>query len=115
MNDIKINKDLLQQILGFKIDYIIETNPNYISIHSEMGGESFNRHLLTFKAKEYLYSQEYEAFSGPMIDDNDEKIYICELYRMYGTKETYIIDEVFEAEDELQAVLKACEWIKYDI
>lgn len=73
-----------------------------------------NIYELTFKLKEYLYNNGYESFSGPSIDDEGNKIYSCDLYRAFGTSETYIIKDEFVAETELEAVIKASEWIKSD-
>lgn len=107
-----ISKELLSDVLSFSATPIKILGLRLFVYDDGKGKpyDNINIYELIHKCKEWLYDNGYECYSGPCIDDDDNKIYCADLYRMYGTKETYIVDEEFEADNELDAVIKACEF-----
>ena len=122
----QISNELLSVVIGtlvtkIRYDIIVYEDRLYYDTDNEGVKRKFSPSIpyisiyeLTFKLKEYLYNNGYESFSGPAMNDVGKKFYSCDLYRAFGTSETYVIKDKFEAETELEAVIKACEWIKSD-
>ena len=104
-------KELLEEVLGYNIDYIASSGETYIGFHTELGGEQINIYELSFKCKEYALKRGY-------ILDSQSRSYckgkgICFIYLDDWTSEfpEYCL-ESFSADSEIEAIFEASEWIK---
>jgi NADH:ubiquinone oxidoreductase subunit B-like Fe-S oxidoreductase len=109
-----ISKELLSEVLNIENSRISKTVESYqqindttMAIHYYMkdGAELINIYELQYKIKEWLISKQCCVLSGNGFKKNIG--YVC-------TLDTFIpmdIDEVFEADTEFEAVVKAADYI----
>ena len=110
-----ISKELLSEILGYKVDSILSENtslnPNGENIVFKRNGrvKSIDIYKLAFKAKEWAIDLGYEIFSNTsgtvaiVYGDNDG---IWDWNTDKDFKEIYIKN------NETEAIFKACEWVR---
>ena len=103
---IEISKELLSEVLGYKVDYIAGVGETYVGFHTEMGGTNINIYELAHKCKEWANKQGYKKVYSGIYESTDQgSMYICIL----DSNDTNCKD--FWADTEVEAIFKACEWI----
>ena len=113
-----INKELLSEILGYKVDSILSENtslnPNGENIVFKKNGrvKSINIYKLAFKAKKWAIDLGYEMFSNAsgkaaIIYGDDGGKCDCNIGKYYK--------EINIKNNETEAIFKACEWIREQI
>lgn len=109
MKDLKISKELLSEVLGYEVDVFLGITENEIDYtccrDKNIGYEdiSINIYKFAFKCKEWALKKEYviSSHSKYKLDG-----YNCIIYCNNGE-----IDEDFTSDTEIEAIIKACEWI----
>lgn len=109
MKDLKISKELMKAVLQKETetlskDFNFTINEDYIEF-SDDGEIQFEYciYKFAFKCKEWALSEDYEisSYSKYKLDG-----YNCYMYCSNGE-----IDEDFTSDTEVEAIIKACEWI----
>ncbi|MGJ0302490.1 hypothetical protein NG774_04085 [Aliarcobacter cryaerophilus] len=116
MKDLKISKELLGSVMEFKkqnvyskdLDFI-RLNENNIQFafkteHNIQNVFSINIYEFAFKGKEWLIKNN---FSYTVYYDDYFKNFRCTILSIIG----YEKRETFTANTEIEAIIKACEWI----
>lgn len=105
-----MNKELLQEILGYKIDYIASTGETYIGFHTELGGDQLGKFELAFLCKEYALRKGYTLISQSRGYCRGKGI--CFVYRDDWTSEfpEHCL-ESFSGDSEIEAIFRATEWV----
>ena len=105
MKDLKISKELLGEVMKDKGTFeTININKNELSTFGVLGHHIFSINIYEFgnKCKEWVNKQGYWANSG-----YDNKYY-CMLRDMPD-------NQWFYADTEVEAIIKACEWILSEV
>ena len=97
-----MNKELLEEVLGYNIDYIASSGETYIGFHTELGGEQINIYELSFKCKQYALKRGYildfkvaitKKFMFHLKDTNNENFPVGTMVEFDGdSEESYFID-----------------------
>lgn len=99
---IEISKELLSEVLNKEItDYSVHTG--FIWFKHKDFVSNINTYELAYKCKEWANKN-----SKYSIGSNVDNAWVWE-------KETDLLIEDFEAETEVEAVFKACEWIRKEL
>ena len=102
MKDLKISKELLEEVLGYEVDAFLGITENEIDYtccrDKNIGYEdiSINIYEFAFKCKEWLFNNKI-----------DFTIWTTDKYRFYSEK--YHLD--IESYTEVELIIKACEYI----
>ncbi len=99
------------EIYGNKIyywRYYKEWNDGHTMVSCQI-----NIYELSFRLKEWAFTQGYELRSGRDIDVKEELCYFCE-YKQERQLD-YTNGDYFLADNELDSVIKTCEWILKEI
>lgn len=108
-----ISKELLSEVLGFNIDYIVEQENTHISWHDEMGGHTINIYELAHKCKEWALNKGHRLLSGfdeKEYENSPDIEYSCIVNHIYcegGCRS----DNNFNSYSEPESIFKACKWI----
>ena len=105
-----ISKELLSEVIGYKVDYIASSGNTYIGFHTEMGGKNINIYELAHKCKEWALSKGY--YISLIIDEDDKTK--CRYVLNLSWNDGYEVDFIIASEPystETEAIIKACEWI----
>ena len=111
MKDLKISKELIKNVLvketeNLSDNFTFNINDNYILFADE--GEcqfEVNIYEFAFKCKEWALSKGYSQLSGKDNIYEKGEGFVCSI----GSTTLLIKD--FYADTELEAILKACEWV----
>ena len=111
MRDLKISTELASAVLGFSVVYIesCENRDNIIGIWTDINTkpiEEINIYKFAFKCKKWAENKGYIIFSKNkecLIYSIDEVYDVIECLNQY--------EDYFEADSEVQSIIKACNWI----
>ena len=112
MKDLKISKELLSEVLNYEVDAFLGINKNeidYTCCRDENEGYvdiSINIYEFAYKSKEWAENKGYILFSKNkecLIYSIDEVYDVIECLNQY--------EDYFEGNTEIEAVIKACNWI----
>ena len=112
MKDLEISKELLSEVLGYEVDTFLGINKNeidYTCCKDENVGyidTSLNIYEFAFKCKEWAKNKEYIVHSSPT-----QKIEHTAIVQSFDFNKFYYGENQFYALTEVEAIIKACEWI----
>ena len=107
------SKELLSEVLGIGIDY----NGHFelgILIYGEKGNywrSSINIYELAHRCKEWATTKNFCITSSTFIAEEDDNDLEWIKNKNYAWAELSIVDLIFRAKTEPEAIFKACEWI----
>lgn len=103
MKDLKISKELISEVLNIPKEAIMDicTDGNYLLIRKTNGRiEEYNIYGFAFKCKEWAYTQGY------ILKSEINGCLVCKRNTFMGSD-----TEWFNGISEIEAVVKACNWI----
>ena len=106
---IEISKELLSEVLGYKVDYIAGVGETYVGFHTEMGGTNINIYELAHKYKEWACKEGFILISYTKPYKDVEKKGYCQIHHTQDKNREN--DKPFNCIYEVEAVIKACEWV----
>ena len=101
-------KELLEDILEYKVEYIASIGDTHIEFHTELGGNRISKFELAFKCKDYALRNGYSLISQSRAYCKGKGI--CFIHKDEWTSEfpDYCL-ESFSGENEIEAIFKATE------
>ena len=112
MKDLKISKELLSEVLNYEVDAFLGINKNeidYTCCRDENEGYidiSISIYEFAFKCKEWALKKEFIVHSSPT-----QKKEFTSIAQNFNMNQSYYGKNQFYALTEIEAILKACEWI----
>ena len=105
----EISKEIASSVLGINVVYTesCEHRDNIIGIWADMNTnpiKEVNIYEFAFKCKEWAFTSGFELKSG-----RDNLCYFCEYKR--EDQIDYQNEDYFLGSSEIEAIIKACEWI----
>ena len=120
MKDLEISKELLSEVLNLNITYIEHCNNSIVykvSVYDRE--EEVNIYEFVFKCKEWAMNKGYQIISGlsdePSHRKQDEKAYAKVLWYEGDDLHREYKDMYFMANTEIEAVVRASEYILKEI
>lgn len=109
MNDLKISKELLSEVLKIPLEAISKIyfdKTNLLVKKSNNRIEEHNIYEFIFKCKDWAKKLEYIIFSSPT-----QKIEYTAVVQSFDINKIYFGQNQFYALTEVEAIIKASEWI----
>ena len=113
MKDLKISKELIEEVMKDKGTFeTININKNELSTFGVFGHHIFsiNIYEFTFKCKEWAKNNEYIVHSSPT-----QKREHTAIVQSFDINKFYYGKNQFYALTEVEAIIKACEWILSEV
>ena len=108
----KISKELMSEVLNYEVDTFLGINKNeidYTCCRDENEGYidiSINLYEFAFKCKEWALTKEMIVHSSPT-----QKKECMSIVQSFDMNQFYYGKHQFYALTEVEAIIKACEWI----
>ena len=109
MKDLKISKELINEALNIPKENIVDIyiDGKYLLIKKDNNRiEEHNIYEFAFKCKEWAKNKEYIVHSSPT-----QKIEYTAIVQSFDFNKFYYGENQFYALTEVDAIIKACEWI----
>ncbi|WNL16286.1 hypothetical protein QUR79_00535 [Arcobacter cryaerophilus gv. pseudocryaerophilus] len=104
--DLKISKELLSEVFKLNIcEAYIENNNLYFDMGLPLI-QRINLYEFAFKCKEWALKKEFIVHSSPT-----QKIECTAIAQNFNMNHSYYGQNQFYALTEIEAIIKACEWI----
>ena len=119
MNDLKISKELASAVLGLNVVYIesCEHRDNIIGIWTDMNTKpikEISMYEFSFKCKEWILKQKNKDcfYIADQFSLNIEsQMGVIKYFWCVLLKNNSRVSPEFKADSEIEAIIKACEWI----
>lgn len=107
MKDLKISKELLSEVLSKKVDEI-SVHTGFVWFKHSKFSSNINTYELAFKCKEWAKTKKMyiNSIYNEFYWDRIEKEYFADIPNK---------NKSFYADTEVEAIVKACEWILKEI